>query len=161
MRKFLYSFVAMLTMIFVISMPIGVIADEVMDSWQTSEISYTVQGSYTIFIPMEISVGDTVDIYADQVNIPDGKMVTVSFESFETDNIITLTNPNSNDTVRVHFTKPDGTAFSIDDRLIGTFDNSSQGTSYSFSSYADYDTTTKAGTYTGNVNFYIGYVDAY
>ena len=160
MRKFLYSFVALLTMIFVISMPIGVTAEELMDSMQSSQITYTVQGNYMVYIPMEIVVGNTVTITA-ETNIPDNKMITVSFESLETGDVITLYDESGENSVKVHFTKPDGTAFTTSDRLIGTFLNNSTGISYSFNSYAEESVTLKAGQYTGNVNFYIGYVDAY
>lgn len=131
-----------------------------LDYVQSAELSYTVDGNFMVYIPMNINVGETVQISAD-VNIPDNKLVSVRFDVLNSDGTVTLTNENGVDTILVYFTRDDGTQIMNNDRLIGTFGNYSEGVTYTFSSTAIVESTAKAGTYTGNVNFCIGYIDAY
>lgn len=157
MRKFLAIFMAVV-LVFCMA---GVIGASELDQTATSYISYDVPGNFMIYVPMQINVGETTQIYAEEMNIPDGKMVEVSFAYFPFDDQIHLTNPNTEDFVSVYFKDASGATYSNSSSLIGTFDNTTADAVYSFTSDASYLTaTTKAGTYTGSVDFYIAYVDA-
>lgn len=130
-----------------------------LDYSQSVEITYTELGSYVVYIPQTISVGETAHIYAD-IDVPDNKVVTVMFDTFMADNTIPLTNENTDDTVSVYFTDGNGERFTNQYRRIGTFGNYNNGQTYDFTVNVVEHEKVKAGTYRGNMNFFISCIDA-
>lgn len=150
-----------LAALFTLLFPTVVFAEDADLSFdQTSNVTFDVEGRFMVYIPMEIVVGETVQIRADEINIPDNKQIQILFDGFNSSDNIQLTNGMSDDIVEVYFTKPNGDKYTNSDRVIGVFNSESQGEFFEFSSYAMYnEVDAKAGTYSGTVRFYINYTD--
>lgn len=135
-----------------------VVNAEDMNYTQTSEVSFTAEGHFTVYIPSKIEVGEVVEITAD-VELPENKAVSVMFDTLPDSGTITLTKTTGVDTVEIYFMQSDGTQITNANRLLGIFRSDSIDTVYQFSSAAVMDSDVSPGTYTGSVNFYISYID--
>lgn len=158
MKKFL---ALMLTLIIATLMPCTVFAEDYdMSYMQNSTLKYTAQGNFMIYIPMEITVGETVEIRAEEINIPQNKQIRVSFGGLNSNNAIEIYNESSpTDKLTVKFRNSNGEDILYSDLMLGKFTADSSGSTISFSSYVTDDAMAKAGDYTGNLEFYIGYED--
>ena len=90
MKKIISLILATISMVF---STVTVSAIETNYSQQT-QLSYTYEGDYMIYIPMEIDVGENISVMVDNVNILSSKKIVVSVGNFDYDNRIVLTNSN-------------------------------------------------------------------
>ena len=126
--------------------------------FQQTQISYTYEGNYMIYIPMEVNVGENISIMADEINILNNKKIIVAIGNLDCDNRIVLSNENNEDKVYVILKDTDGHQITTNNTIIGEFANDS----YSYKNINTeicYDSMVKAGTYTGYVDFYIEVAD--
>lgn len=131
------------------------------ESYQSAMVSYDVPGSYMVYIPMDIVVGDRISLFANELNILDSKAVEVRFSGLNDNGSVTLYNEiDSNSSIEVFFHHgTDGRQVTNSDSVIGMFTMDDPSHPIEFFSSVDVQSGTKAGHYTGNVNFVISYVD--
>lgn len=125
---------------------------------QQVQISYTYEGNYMIYIPMEANVGDNISVMADEINILDNKKIKVSVGNFDYDSRIVLQNANSESTLYAIIKDTNGNQITMDNNVIGEFDNTER-TSKSIYTEVYYDSMAKAGTYTGYIDFYVEVIE--
>jgi len=117
------------------------------------EVTYTVDGTYTISIPESIVAGNSFSIRATEMNIADGKQVDVTVDNIQSNGSIQITNTSDNtSTLDVYFY--DENHNSIANHL-ASFTNESQGQEKTFTSEVSLGGESKAGTYSGVLMFSI------
>lgn len=153
--KKLLSKLIILTLLINILMCNSALADN--NYTQSATLNYTVEGSYMIYIPMEITVGTSAEIRAEEINIPDNKKIVISFSNLIGDGYVELTNEYSDDIVKVYFETDSGIKYQPYSTIC-KITSSSQGSSYNFRTYAEHESV-RAGEYYGYVEFLIDYLD--
>lgn len=125
---------------------------------QNTQISYTVQGNYMIYMPMQVNVGEPIYVMVDQVNILDTKKIKVSVGNLDDDGTLKLRNENTDNIISVTLKNNDGEQYTRENCLVGEFDNENHNGCTIYST-VNYDYMTKAGVYTGYLDFYIEVVN--
>jgi hypothetical protein len=145
MKKFL-SMIALVTMLFCVQ---NVYAQEPQTGFAT--LTYTVDDSFMVYIPDSISVGQTAQLYASQINIDPSKHVYVRISNMGNDGVTITSVNDSSSTLSVLFRDGEGNTLNQSNTLVGTFSESDA--SLYLTSYIDYDGNAVAGDYTGVVYF--------
>lgn len=160
MKKALITFT--LTIIFICSTICSVYASDYHGNTDeersvgTSEVVYTVNGSYTIDIPERIVVGEDTSIKAREIDIADDQQIDITIESISDNDLVILENDlNPDYTLGVYFGDDIGNMFTQNDNLVGTFTNNSVGDELYIFTYAEVVDATKPGDYHGSVEFKI------
>ena len=150
MKKIISLILATIIMVF---STVTVSAIETNYSHQT-QLSYTYEGDYMIYIPMEINVGENISVMVDDVNILNNKKIVVSVGNFDYDNRIVLTNSNCESYAYAILKDANGNQITTSKNIIGEFTNDNH-LGKEISTEVCYENTLTAGTYTGWVDFYI------
>lgn len=150
MKKIISLILATISMVF---SNVTVSAIETNYSQQT-QLSYTYEGDYMIYIPMEIDVGENISVMVDNVNILSSKKIVVSVGNFDYDNRIVLTNSNCESYAYAILKDTNGNQITTSNNIIGEFTNDSH-SGKEISTEVCCENTLTAGTYTGWVDFYI------
>lgn len=121
---------------------------------QQTQLSYTYEGDYMIYIPMEVNVGNSISVSAGDVNILDNKKIVVSVGNFDSDSKIVLTNNDTGDNVYTLLKDTNYNQITMDNNIIGEFTNDEHSGKNIYTEVYFTDSV-KAGTYTGYMDFYI------
>lgn len=152
------KYICMLLAIIIMMFPtISVSAIET-NSTQQVQLSYTYEGNYMIYIPMEVNVGNSISVSAGEVNILDNKKIVVSVGNFDSDSRIVLTNNDTGDTVYTILKDTSYNQITTDNNIIGEFTNDEYLAKNIYTEVYFTDLV-KAGTYTGYMDFYIEVTD--
>lgn len=154
MKKIISLILATIIMVF---STVTVSAIETNHSQQT-QLSYTYEGDYMIYIPMEINVGENISVMVDNVNILSDKKIVVSVGNFDYDSRIVLTNNDTGDTVYTILKDTNYNQITMDNNVIGEFTNDEHSGKNIYTEVYFTDSV-KAGTYTGYMDFYIEVTD--
>ena len=155
MKKIISLILATISMVF---STVTVSAIETNYSQQT-QLSYTYEGDYMIYIPMEINVGENISVMVDNVNILNDKKIVVSVSNFDYDNRIVLTNSDCEHYAYAILKDDNGNQITASNNIIGEFTNDNHlGKNISTEVY--HESMLTAGTYTGWVDFNIELVNA-
>lgn len=128
------------------------------NSTQQVQLSYTYEGNYMIYIPMEVNVGNSISVSAGEVNILDNKKIVVSVGNFDSDSRIVLTNNDTGDTVYTILKDTSYNQITTDNNIIGEFTNDEYSGKNIYTEVYFTDSV-KVGTYTGYMDFYIEVTD--
>lgn len=153
-KKYICMLLAIIIMMF---STISVSAIET-NSTQQVQLSYTYEGNYMIYIPMEVNVGNSISVSAGEVNILDNKKIVVSVGNFDSDSRIVLTNNDTGDTVYTVLKDTNYNQITMDNNVIGEFTNDEHSSKNIYTEVYFTDSV-KAGTYTGYMDFYIEVTD--
>jgi len=118
-----------------------------------TEVTYSVDGTYMIEIPESVVAGNDIEIRATEVNIADDKQIDINLDNLESGSCLQLTNATDESAkLTVYFYDVNHQPLS---NHVGSFTNNSQGQSLIFSSEINPSMESKAGTYSGVLNFSI------
>ena len=121
-----------------------------------STLTYEVPEDFLLSIPLEIEVGNTLQISLEQTNIKENKAINITIEGLDTDGYIQLNNtqyPEYSITARAY--GYGGNMLNSENNLVGSLPVSEVGNFIEMTSYVDgfNQLETAAGTYTGTINF--------
>ena len=129
------------------------------NSYQQTQLSYTYEGNYMIYIPMNIDVGESISVMAEEVNIMNDKKIVVSVGNFDYDDRIVLTNSDCEYYAFAILKDENGNQITSSNNIIGEFTNDNH-SGKNISTEVYHEGMLTAGTYTGWVDFNIELVNA-
>ncbi len=155
-RKFMAAVMA-LTMVSALAPMTAFAANHEVTAADNKEttIEYGVDESFLVTIPMTVTLGNTANITAENVNLKSGRTLNVTLsETSETDNTFKL-RTTDNDVLAYTITKdsPNGVDVNIDEAVLTVPDTDTSGTATL--SFNAPNSTPKAGDYNGSVTFTI------
>jgi hypothetical protein len=119
-------------------------------------VNYEVPDTYMLYIPSEVNAGEPISLYAEQVNIVEGKQISVSLGGIDEHGFADVYNDvDPTKVIKVRFQNDGGEYFTQQNNIVAQFNNNSKPTDIvniltSVEPYNSYDLP--AGSYTGGIS---------
>lgn len=144
-----------IVMIAVLALTVAITPAFASETSVNSTIKYDVKEEFMVSIPLEINVGDSMEIYIMQNNFAHPKQIDVTVDGTQDMGEIPLYNiENPQQSITAYLYGNDGNVLTATKNLVGSLDSETLQPIRIESDVLGYDTyNTMAGTYTGNVCF--------